>query len=175
MTILLKKDLDRSLEIRCDLTVAQKLSGTETAEYLNTIVTVVKRLSKGKKQKMIQDGVCLAKESGDELLERFQIVQKNNLVKSGNKKTVRIWVTAFILIMILSYTVTFYPSYDTLIEEIEDAPGDYALTRENAYIIQRGDKYYMVEKKDGVETELPEEATVGIEDSGFAIIREDEN
>lgn len=151
LTFFLKKDLDKSLEIKCDLTIVENFDKNTTIQYLETIVEVVKRAEKRKKQKIMQEGVCLAKKDKNELEERFQIIVDNY---PRRKKKNRSWIklAAFAVMVLLSYSFIFYPSYEAPVEEIENVPGAYSIDEES-YILQADGTYYVVVTRDGEEAE----------------------
>lgn len=85
--------LEKNLEIRCDLTVTEKLSQKEQLSYLGTIVKTLKNAQK-KRGSGVLYGVHLADKNGEELKERFEIICKNQ-DKKRTKSTEKIYRPIF--------------------------------------------------------------------------------
>ncbi|MDY2820680.1 MAG: M56 family metallopeptidase, partial [Hominisplanchenecus sp.] len=163
---LLKKDLDQSLEIKCDLCVTENMSYKDTADYLQTIVSSLKAMGKNRQFAGINNSVSLGQGSRNEVLERFKIVQKNKERSIGNVKQIVTWMCVFVITMIASYSFVPMPSYDPPKEEIETGPDVYEITPDNSYIIQKNGKYYW--RVEGVpDEEITEEFAQELSDSGF--------
>ena len=168
---LLKKDLDQSLEIKCDLCVTENMSYKDTADYLQTIVSSLKAMGKNRQFAGINNSVSLGQGSRNEVLERFKIVQKNKERSIGNVKQIVTWMCVFVITMIASYSFVPMPSYDPPKEEIETGPDVYEITPDNSYIIQKNGKYYW--RVEGVpDEEITEEFAQELSDSGFSIKKE---
>ena len=165
---LLKKDLDQSLEIKCDLCVTENMSYKDTADYLQTIVSSLKAMGKNRQFAGINNSVSLGQGSRNEVLERFKIVQKNKERSIGNVKQIVTWMCVFVITMIASYSFVPMPSYDPPKEEIETGPDVYEITPDNSYIIQKNGKYYW--RVEGVpDEEITEEFAQELSDSGFEV------
>ena len=118
MVYFIKKDLDKSLEMKCDLSIVEKLSLTESADYLQTIVESL-RAACGKKQfSGVRYSVSLGNAKNDELTERFRIVAENKKNVKKNKKFIIYWFIVFSVVWVMSYSFLFISSYDAPIEEI---------------------------------------------------------
>ena len=168
---LMKKDLDKSLEKKCDLSIVEKLSIYESADYLQTIVDSLKA-SYGKKQFFgVHYSVSLGNGKNDEMTERFRIVLEN---KKNEKKNIKSIISCFLvfgIVWIASYSVILLPSYEPPIEEIEDVPGAVALMPDCVYILYENEKYYFVDKLEEtiVKTEIDEGLAIELENSGCEI------
>ena len=167
----MKKDLDKSLEKKCDLSIVEKLSIYESADYLQTIVDSLKA-SYGKKQFFgVHYSVSLGNGKNDEMTERFRIVLEN---KKNEKKNIKSIISCFLvfgIVWIASYSVILLPSYEPPIEEIEDVPGAVALMPDCVYILYENEKYYFVDKLEEtiVKTEIDEGLAIELENSGCEI------
>ncbi len=140
----LKKDLDRSMEMKCDLYITEKLTLNETAEYLETIVATLKSSGKRMNFPTLHGAVALANNKEDEIIERFQLVLKNRKNKEKNRKSTVVWAVMVFLVWCVSYWFVPLPSYEAPVEEIEDEPGSVAITPDNSYVIIKNGKYYWV-------------------------------
>lgn len=168
---LIKKDLDKSLEKKCDLSIVEKLSVQESADYLQTIVESLKACY-GKKQFFgMHYSVSLGNGKNDEMTERFRMVFENKLNEKRNIKNIICWFLVFGIVWMASYRVCLLPSYEAPIEEIEDAPGAVAITPDCAYVLYENEKYYFVDSVEGpiVKTEIDEGLAIELENSGFEI------
>lgn len=168
---LTKKDLDKSLEKKCDLSIVEKLSIYESADYLQTIVDSLKA-SYGKKQFFgVHYSVSLGNGKNDEMTERFRIVLENKKNEKKNIKSIISCFLVFSIVWIASYSVILLPSYEPPIEEIEDVPGAVALMPDCVYILYENEKYYFVDKLEGtiVKTEIDEGLAIELENSGCEI------
>lgn len=146
----IREDLDKSLEMKCDLSITEKLTGIETADYLQTIVKSIKAASGKKKFSGVHHAVSLGDGKSCEITERFCVVAENKKNEEQNKKSILLWLAVFGIVWTVSYSVLLLPSYEAPIEEIEDVPGAVAITPENSYVLFEDGKYYLI-------LEVPEE------------------
>lgn len=168
MVYLLKKDLDRNLEMKCDLCITEKLTLDEAAEYLETIVSTLKSSGKKIDFPTLHGTAALASNKEDEMTERFQLILKNRKNKGSAKKGAVIWVVIVCVIWLVSYCFVPLPSYETPIEEIEDEPGAVAITPDNSCVIIKAGKYYWV-VEGFPDEEITEEEAKDLENAGFEI------
>ena len=130
--------------MKCDLSITEKLTGIETADYLQTIVKSIKAASGKKKFSGVHHAVSLGDGKSCEITERFRVVAENKKNEEQNKKSILLWLAVFGIVWILSYSVLLLPSYEAPIGEIEDVPGAVAITPENAFILYEDEKYYFI-------------------------------
>lgn len=134
---LLEKNLARILEIRCDLDVTGSMENRDRAEYLTTIVTMLKHAGTGSSENAFCGMTALLKGNCErEIIERFQIVsagyhKKKNMLCAGS------WVLVFGLLLFLSC------SYAVQTEYKAPASGNAAQT-DNMYRVKCIDKTYYV-------------------------------
>lgn len=167
---LLRKDLDQSLEIKCDVCVTKNFSAKETADYLQTIVATLKAAGKRKRKAGFNGTVALGKGKKNELLERFEYVLDNQKSKGQSKKAMVVWIVAICVVWFASYAVVPLPSYEAPVEEIITEPGMVEMTPDNTYIIYENGIYelFIDGKLDG---ECEEEYAKMLETSGFELRR----
>ena len=167
---LLRKDLDQSLEIKCDVCVTENLSAKETADYLQTIVATLKAAGKRKRKAGFNGTVALGKGKKNELLERFKYVLDNQKSRGQSKKAMAMWIVAICVVWFASYAVVPLPAYEPSIEEIVTEPGMVEMTPDNTYIIYENGIYELfVDGKSNGECE--EEYAIMLETSGFELRR----
>ena len=168
---LLVKDLDQSLEIKCDLCITEKLSSIETSEYLQTIVATLKAAGERKRRIGFNGTVALGKGKRNELLERFEYVLKNQKSKDQGRKAIVVWIVAVCAVWFASYAVVPLPSYEAPIEENITEPGTVEMTPENTYVIYENGIYkiFVNGKLDGT---CKKKYADLLEKSGFEIVRQ---
>lgn len=158
----LKKDLNQSMEIRCDLSVTGHLQEKERADYLDVMLTAFceSRLT----DKSI--GVAgLVEEHSKNLLERFRIVADMGIVQKKQVNVLAGMVMA--LILAVSYSFILQSEYETPISEIETDENTYYMDEETAYIIKQGDTYIL--HTEGAEAVIDEDVALGLQEKGFIL------
>ncbi len=134
---LLEKNLARILEIKCDLDVTGNMDSRDKAEYLTTIVTMLKNAGAGSPENEICGVTALVKGKSDpEIIERFKIVsagyhKNKNMLFAGS------WVLVFGLLIFISCSYVVQPGYKA------SANGNVTET-DNMYSIKCIDKKYYV-------------------------------
>ncbi len=168
LSYLMQKDLDRSLEMKCDLSITDRLSREETADYLEIIVSVLKKSHESFGCSMLHNTVALGKENKNEIVERFQIILESQESPNGNVRNTLIWMAMFGIVWFASYSFVPQPYYDPSQEMIEDQPGTVEITPDNAYILYTEGEYYWI--VDGVlNGNISEEAIQQMEMDGFEV------
>lgn len=167
---LLQSELDRLLEIRCDLTVTRKMNGEEKSAYLETIVEAVKSTGKGQKEGTEKDLVWLfGKKKKQDILERFQIVMDQREKSRKSKAVCGMCILALCLLMGSTYLVQIQAEYSA--PKLSEG---YEMTPENTYLVDNGDGTYMcVDASGKTEDDLLDEQWL-IEDmiaQGFEVKR----
>ena len=162
---LLKKDLDQSLEIRCDLSIVNHLSENERADYL----TVMLKAFRESRQINKYVGMAgLIENHSDSILERFQIVADMGVVQ---KNHANMFVgMLMLLVLVLSYSFVFRSSFEVPQSEIVTDSNTFEITPENTYIIKQGEEY-IVHAKDK-QTVISKEIAMMMAGDGFEV-RED--
>ena len=166
---LLRKDLEQSLEIKCDLCITEKFSAGEAANYLEAILKTLK--SVGEKDELdLKSKVALCERKESAITERFQYVFKNVKNKGESKKAVAAWIAVVCVIWAASCTAFVIPSHDPPVEDIVTEPGVIEMTPENTYVVYENGKYeiYLNGKLSG---ECKEDFSNMLENSGFEIRR----
>ena len=162
---LLRKDLEQSLEIKCDLCITEKFSAGEAANYLEAILKTLK--SVGEKDELdLKSKVALCGKKESAITERFQYVFKNVKNKGESKKAVAAWIAVVCVIWAASCTAFVIPSHDPPVEDIVTEPGVIEMTPENTYVVYENGKYeiYVNDKSTG---ECKENFVNMLKNSGF--------
>lgn len=141
---LLKRDLAQILEIKCDLDVTKDMEHKEKAEYLTTIVTVMKNARAGRRQKAFYGTAALVFQNCEsELVERFKIVSGSSGLKRENFVFTGAWFLMIGILVFASYSFVIHPDYETPKEETAAVSGK-SNGISGSYQIERvNDKYYV--------------------------------
>lgn len=159
---LLRKELNQSMEIRCDLGVAGYLSENEQADYLSVMLDTFRE---SKQAEQYAGAVGLVENHSESLLERFQVVADMGVVRKNRANVFAGFV--MLLVLTVSYSFIFQSKYETPISEIETDENTYYVTPENAYIIKRGDTYIL--HTDNTESVLSENGVKIMLEEGFVL------
>ena len=106
---LLQKDLEQNLEIKCDLSVARTLCSKERAEYLRTILVLMKQSDR--KHRIPFAAAALFKTDADAAIkERFETVMAYSAHRR-NRAASAVFTSVFTVLLIASYTVLPQPQF----------------------------------------------------------------
>ena len=142
---LLKKDLDLSLEMKCDLNTTKAFSDEEKLFYVETL----KNHSISQKQKNVPFVVSAELADGkkkDKLLVRIKKVLASPPDKGKQISVNVIAAVLFLLIFVSSFIFIWQPSFDddNLDEEYyELAEGGEVADENNAYLVKQSDGSYL--------------------------------
>lgn len=169
---LLRKDLDRTLEIKCDLHVTQNLTNEHKADYLTVIVSTLKRVNHKKMKNALHGTVALAENTiKNEMLERFQMVSANHGIRNKSRRFTVGWIGVFMTVLVLSYSFVIQPKYEAPVNEIEQGTGKYEITSESTYILENADGTYTLVMPDKTNIQISMEQAIGMKEHGFEIKR----
>lgn len=158
----LKRDLDQSLEIRCDLSVAGRMQERERADYLDVML---KAFNEGGGSDQAPGAAGLAEAHSGSLLERFRIVADMGVVQ---KRRVNVLTcAAMLLTLAVSYSFILQSKYDTPLSEIETGENIYYMDLETSYILKQGEVYTFCTEK--VEKVISEETALRLQEVGYVI------
>lgn len=170
LVYLLKKDLNQSLEIRCDGIVARKLDKEKRADYLSVMLKLFKDSGSSNELKKYDSSMMqLFEEHSEKMIERFKLVAELKDGRSWIGKLVA-WLIAGI-VLVLSYSYIIQPKFEIPKSEIEVDEGVYEITNKDSYIIKKKDGSYVLHTEN---SEMPinaENIDVFIND-GFQIVEE---
>lgn len=167
---LLKKDLDRNLEIKCDLRAVNHMSMDEVERYLKTIIKILKE-SEDEKPNEYAGIVALAGKKENELTERFQIIIDNQHRKGSVIRTV-VYALTFALLFVLSYSFMPMTYFEPQGEEIEVENDDMEFDLEDAYLYRQKNGEYRLIKNGEFNIPLEEDKLEFFMSQGFEIKEE---
>lgn len=162
LVYLLRKDLNQSMEIRCDLSVTRNLGERERADYLNVML---KTFCEDGQPDPFVGAAGLVEEHSKSLLERFRIVADMGVVQ---EKRVSVCVgVLMLLVLMISYSFILQSQYEAPLSEIETGDNIYKMDVESSYIIRQGDTYILY--TEGTETVIDEDVAMGLQEEGFSL------
>lgn len=107
---LLQKDLEQTLEIKCDLSVARTLDEQERAAYLRTILSLMKQTGRKHRLPFMATALFQA-DAQTEIKERFVLVMTYSAQRHRHTASV-ILTGVFILLLIASYAILPQPKFE---------------------------------------------------------------
>ena len=139
---LLRKDMQQSLEIRCDGQVSKGMDSIFRSNYLAVMLAEFKDNCEAEEFKEYHSAVMpLFEEHSEKLIERFQLVSDR---KNGSSVKGNLVATAIaICLLTVSYSFVLQSEYKCPIEEIETDNKSYSVNSDNSYITIRGGEYIL--------------------------------
>lgn len=139
---LLRKDMQQSLEIRCDGQVSKKMDSISRSNYLAVMLAEFKDNCSTDEMKRYHSSVMpLFEVHSERLVERFQLVSDK---KNGSSVKGNIVATAVaICLLIASYSFILQSAYECPLEEIETDDISYSVDSDNTYITFQNGEYVL--------------------------------
>ena len=142
---LLKKDLDLSLEMKCDLNTTKAFSDEEKLFYVETLK---KQSVSGKRKKtpFVVSAELVNGKKKDKLVERIKKVLASPPDKAEQISVNVIVAVLFLLILVTSFIFIWQPRFETqdLNEEYYELAEDGEIADEsNAYLVKQSDGSYL--------------------------------
>jgi len=171
----LEKDVSQSLEIKCDLCVTEQMDNREKADYLATILSILKKAdTAGRTMVLYSTAQLVSKDHETEIVERFRIVSGNHSLRRGSKILPAIGIAAFFVVFLFSYSFVLQPCYEAPVEEIEAEPDAKELRPDNTYILKGKDGIYTIVLPSGTRQDIDEKSATEMEKQGINIVKEDD-
>lgn len=164
---LLQKDLEQTLEIKCDLSVARTLDEQERAAYLRTILSLMKQA--GRKHRLPFMATALFQADAQaEIKERFVMVMTYSAQR--HRHTASAMLTgAFALLLIASYAVLPQPKFDAPSSE---KSGVIEFDSDTAYIQQNEAQEYWLYIQGESPIKLTKDEAEFYQQTGITITKE---
>lgn len=173
---LLNKNLDETLELKCDLSITSKLSNLEKAYYLEIIKKFVNNeFSSSKKSNSLVSFGMVRNTVQSVTDERFRAVSQFYKSKNKNKILSAITLIIFVCTFVLSYMFIVQPAYIPSEENLDIKESTVVFKSEDtSYIINNYDGSYTIYFNDGTTYTITNYDVVlqMIESSGFVLIEE---
>ena len=166
VAFLLKADLEQTLEMKCDASVARYLDTQGKAAYLRTIVGVIKQSSTNRPSPYASTALFQTDRMLD-IKERFDVVMNYG---AGHDKALS-HIALFLIgacVFVLSYSVIPQPVFDA---PASTESSSISFDSSNSYVLQDQDGYYWlcVESQDPVK--IPDEEAAFYQQTGLLIVR----
>ena len=163
---LLKADLEQTLEMKCDASVARYLDTQGKAAYLRTIVEVIKQSSMKRSTPytstaLFQTGRML------DIKERFDVVMNYG---AGHDKAIS-QIALFLIgacVFVLSYSVIPQPVFDP---PASMEPNSIHFDSSNSYVLQDQDGHYWLCIASQDPVKIPDEEAAFYQQTGLLIVR----
>lgn len=164
---LLQKDLEQNMEIKCDLSVARTLCSRERAEYLRTILTLMKQSDR--KHRIPFAAAALFKNDAEaEIKERFEAVMAYS-VNQHHLVINAIFVGVFTVLLIASYTVLPQPKFEAPSSE---KTGRIEFDNTNAYVLRDNNGLYWICISDTEPIQIPIKEAEFYQQTGLEVVKE---
>lgn len=164
---LLQKDLEQNMEIKCDLSVARTLCSRERAEYLRTILTLMKQSDR--KHRIPSAAAALFKNDAEaEIKERFETVMAYS-VNQHHLVINAIFVGVFTVLLIASYTVLPQPKFEAPSSE---KTGRIEFDNTNAYVLRDSNGLYWICIADTEPIQIPIKEAEFYQQTGLEVVKE---
>lgn len=164
---LLQKDLEQNMEIECDLSVARTLCSRERAEYLRTILTLMKQSDR--KHRIPFAAAALFKNDAEaEIKERFEAVMAYS-VNQHHLVINAIFVGVFTVLLIASYTVLPQPKFEAPSSE---KTGRIEFDNTNAYVLRDNNGLYWICIADTEPIQIPIKEAEFYQQTGLEVVKE---
>ena len=127
LSYLLVKDLERSLELKCDSRVLKEWSVNEKTAYMSTVIHEVRQKSESRRIKGA--AYFLGKNEELQLKERFGMIMNPPVMQTNKAMS-----AVLVLLFVFSYSFVIQSKYEVPIEEIETEAGAYEVSEDEVYI-----------------------------------------
>ena len=155
------------MEIKCDLSVARTLCSRERAEYLRTILTLMKQSDR--KHRIPFAAAALFKNDAEaEIKERFEAVMAYS-VNQHHLVINAIFVGVFTVLLIASYTVLPQPKFEAPSSE---KTGRIEFDNTNAYVLRDNNGLYWICIADTEPIQIPIKEAEFYQQTGLEVVKE---
>lgn len=174
VTYLLCTNVEHTLELKCDLTIAGEIGEEGKSEYLSAILHVIQNTEEVKAQKHLPGNVNALYKTyrQSETLKRFRCVSECPKRTKKMRIKYRIYTAAIIAASILafcmSYSFVLQSRFDVPKDELFDGGIVYVLEPETAYLRQKGEKYEIIYENQCVKI-IDEDIALQMQQDGFEI------
>lgn len=132
-------DIEQTMEIKCDLSVIERLNDIEKMAYMQTLINCMKQSNEMRKNNLLSLAFAV-QENHDSMVERFKLMINENT----NKHNIKESVLLFIGIGGLCLSYLFVPLPRIYPEAVFIPDNGILITDDNTYIICEDEKYYLV-------------------------------
>lgn len=155
---LLFKNLNETLELKCDYTATNNLNTKEKVQYLETLLYSVKNLRiSSQPTKGIVSSELINATSKTFIKHRFQLILSTRTAASVYKVSKILLSIVSILFILISYIFIVQPCFKTPDNELWTTGVDYVADSKNSYVEKTLDGYYYFHMDNLTCIEIPKE------------------
>jgi beta-lactamase regulating signal transducer with metallopeptidase domain len=173
ITYVLNKQVEQTLEIKCDLHMTRHMLSEDKKVYLKTLIQALKQekeVSEGITHYRLISNLRFFPTKSISLKERFRIVTKCKREK--NERSVQtLLMIITVCVFLLSYTIIFQTKFEPSNSYIESI-GYTALPADSSLYENEEGEYQMI-LSDGSMLKISEEEALMLEKEGLSVFRQD--
>ena len=168
---LLRVDLEQTLEIKCDLAVTRHLNSKQRADYLETIVSVIKngKITKQNNKDILTGSIGLCGAPHIDIKERFKLVAEQ---KIHSKKLGFVILIPFSIALLLSYTIVLQSRFEAPQNEVDTDSKTREVDAYDTYIKKDKAGVYHIIIQGKESSIVNEDTALLMQEDGFIIITE---
>lgn len=148
LVYLLKHDLNQTLEMKCDLSIARRRGAEGRIDYLRTMEKTICFASKKEVPNFSMFAIAeLSQNKKKDLLQRSDVMLNYEYRPKRMALAVAVTAIVMVVLMVFSYSFVVQPCYEPPREEIEEPVGDghyIDLNPETTYLVENSDGDYAV-------------------------------
>ena len=163
LSYLLLRDLEQSLELKCDHNVLKEWSVKEKCSYMEVVAQDIRHK---KNLQRVAGAVYLTGTSVDkQLKERFRMIITSP--KPTSKSLIALSLTVCISIFVFSYAFVIQSAYEAPMDEIEATPNTYYIDKKDIYLQLNANGEYELVCPYGKQVISEQTAQIYIEDGHY--------
>lgn len=172
LVYLLRLDLGRCFELRCDSNVTKDMTNEELIDYLQVLLKTYKFSGREENNAISLGFMGIRARTDLNIKERFSYLVQGKYKKKKIINNSSAFIISVIL-FVLSYTFILQPKYDAPRDEFgKNADIACEVTTENSYLIKTKDGQYYWCTTRGDKQEISVEFAKGLIEQGFMILEE---
>lgn len=164
---LLQKDLEQTLEIKCDLSVARTLDEQERAAYLRTILSLMKQTGRKHRLPFMATALFQA-DAQTEIKERFATVMTYSAHQHHRAASI-MFTGVFAVLLIASYAILPQPKFEAPSSEKD---GRIEFDSSTAYILQDNTSGYWLHIQGEQPMKLTKSEAEFYQQTGMTLVKE---
>lgn len=164
---LLQKDLEQTLEIKCDLSVARTLDEQERAAYLRTILSLMKQTGRKHRLPFMATALFQA-DAQTEIKERFVMVMSYSAHQHHRAASI-MFTGVFAVLLIASYAILPQPKFEAPSSEKD---GRIEFDSSTAYILQDNTSGYWLHIQGEQPMKLTKSEAEFYQQTGMTLVKE---
>lgn len=170
---LLLKSMNKTLELRCDVSVVGKKSIESRTEYVDVLYSMaVKGSNNQHKKKYMRLTSAMSENKFDEKFFKQRVDMAIDYIHNHKRnRLVTIFTVAFLIVsLVFSYRYIIQPYYKAPLKDFETESGYSIVTPQNEYLVLNSDGSYSLYIDDVLIQVLSQEAADNLLNDGFTLI-----